>query len=63
MWFNLLTVGAAMATGVVGLLPTLAPLLPDNTFAIATVVCGVVNIGLRSITTEAVVFKGLREGE
>lgn len=61
VWFNALTVLAAMAGGLVGLLPTLQPLLTPEVFAIATVVIGVVNLGLRSITKDAIVFKDVQK--
>ena len=56
VWFNIITVGGAIAAAGVGLLPTLAPLLSPNVFAIVTVTVGVVNIALRSMTSDAIWF-------
>lgn len=56
VWFNALTVGGAVATGAVGLLPTLQFLFTPQTYAIAFAVIGVVNIALRSITEDAIWF-------
>jgi hypothetical protein len=54
VWFNIATVGGAVAGGVVGLLPTLQPLLSVEVYGIAMTVVGLINIGLRSVTKDAV---------
>jgi hypothetical protein len=54
VWFNLATVGGAVAAGAVGLLPTLQPLLPEHTYAYLTVAIGLINVLLRSVTKDAI---------
>jgi hypothetical protein len=54
VWFNIATVGGAVAGGAVGLLPTLQPLLSVEVYAIAMAVVGLINVGLRSVTKDAV---------
>lgn len=57
VWFNILTVMGAAAGGVVGLMPTIQPLLSSQSYAIAMFVIGVVNVGLRAITKDGITFK------
>ena len=52
IWFNIATVGGAVAAGVVGLLPTLQPMLPPETYAYLMFVVGFMNILLRSVTKD-----------
>lgn len=54
VWFNLLTVGGAVVTGVVGFLPTLQFLFTPQTYAVVFAAVGLVNIVLRSITSDAI---------
>ena len=54
MLFNLAVVGGAVATGVVGILPTLQSILGENTYPIVFFSVSVANIILRSITTSAI---------
>ena len=51
VWFNILTIGGAVVSGVVGLLPTLELLIPPVVYSITLFVLGVVNILLRGLTT------------
>ena len=52
VWFNVLTVGGAVAAGVVWLLPTLQ--LSTEDYQLALFIVGIVNVALRSITTDAI---------
>jgi len=54
MWVNLLVVGGAVVSGVVGLIPTLQPLVEPDTYAIWMFGIGVVNIVLRAVTSTAI---------
>jgi hypothetical protein len=54
VWFNILTVGGAAAAGLVGLVPTLQPFLTPESYAVTMVVIGLVNVVLRSITSDAI---------
>ena len=54
MWVNLLIVGGAVVNGVVGLVPTLQPLVEPNTYNLVLFVIGIVNVILRAVTTTAV---------
>ncbi len=54
VWFNILTVGGAVAGGVVGLLPALQLVVPPAVYAITLFTVGVVNVLLRSITQDAI---------
>ena len=56
MWFNLATVGGAVLAGVVGLLPTLQFLFTPHIYSIIFAVVALINIGLRSITQDAIWF-------
>lgn len=57
MWFNILTTMGAVAGGVVGLIPTLQPLLTPTTYAITVFIISVVNVGLRAVTKHGITFK------
>lgn len=50
VWFNILTVGGAAAAGVLGLVPTLQPLLTPQTYQLVLFAVGAINVVLRSIT-------------
>jgi hypothetical protein len=50
VWFNIITIGGAVAAGVVGLVPALQPLLTPNVYAMTMFIVGTVNIVLRAIT-------------
>ena len=51
VWFNVLTIGGAVLSGVAGLLPTLQLLIPPEVYAITLFTIGVGNIVLRTLTT------------
>lgn len=57
VWFNVLTAAGAAAGGVVGLLPTLQPLLTPASYAVTVFVIGVVNVGLRAVTKHGITLK------
>jgi hypothetical protein len=57
MWVNLLVVGGAVVSGVVGLVPTLQPLVEPNTYALLMFSAGVVNLVLRAVTDTAIGIK------
>lgn len=57
LWFNIATVGGAVAAGAVGILPIFEPVVTAQVYAVATMMIGLVNIALRSITTDAIWFK------
>lgn len=50
IWFNVLTGLGAALTGVVGLMPTLQPLITPTSYAISLFVMGTINVGLRVVT-------------
>ena len=54
MWLNIATVGGAVVGGVVGLIPTLQPLLDPTTYSVIMFSVGIANILLRSITDTAI---------
>lgn len=56
IWFNILTIGGAVAAGVVGVVPTLQPLLSPEAYSITLFVVGMVNVVLRAITTEGLSY-------
>lgn len=56
VWFNIVTVGGAVATGTVGLLPTVQFLFTPQVYAITFAVVGVANIFLRSISDGSIWF-------
>ena len=56
LWFNVATVAAAVAAGLVGLLPTVQFLFTPQGYAVTVTVIGLINLGLRSVTKEAIWF-------
>ena len=58
VWFNVITVGGAVLTGAVGLLPTLQFMMTPQQYALTFMAVGIVNIILRSLTTNAIGFVG-----
>ena len=50
IWFNVLTIGGAVATGLVGLLPTVQPLMSPAVYSVILMVVSTVNIILRAVT-------------
>ncbi len=54
--FNIVLVGGAVASGLVGLLPTLSFLFSPETYAIVFAIVGLINIGLRTVTSNAIKF-------
>lgn len=57
VWFNILTVGGAVAAGLGGSLPALGPVLPVETYQILLFVIGSVNVALRAITNGPINWK------
>ena len=51
VWFNILTIGGAVLSGVVALLPAIEMLISPATYAITLFVIGAINVVLRAITT------------
>ncbi len=54
IWANVVTVIAAMLTGLEQMLPTLAPVLAPAVLPWVLVGVGVLNIGLRMVTKEGI---------
>lgn len=54
VWFNILVVMGAAAGGVVGLMPTIQPMLTPQSYAIAMFVMGCINVGLRAVTNNGI---------
>lgn len=52
IWFNIATIGGAVAAGVVGLIPTLQPLLSPTAYSLTLFVVGIINVILRAITDQ-----------
>ena len=51
VWFNILTVGGAVLSGVAGLLPTIEVYLTPKVYTFILFGIGTVNVLLRAITT------------
>ena len=58
VWFNVLTIGAAIASGLGGALPALGPVLAVETYQILLFSVGALNVALRAITTGPIDWKG-----
>jgi len=54
MWLNIATAGGAVVAGVVGILPTLQPVLTVSTYAWTLFGFAVANIVLRVVTDTAI---------
>lgn len=52
VWFNILTIGGAVAGGVGGLLPALGPVLSVEAYQVTLFTVGFLNVCLRAITTQ-----------
>lgn len=50
VWFNILTIGGAVAAGLGGLLPNLAPFLSESEYQLLLFVVGLSNVLLRAVT-------------
>jgi hypothetical protein len=50
VWFNILTIGGAVAGGMLGILPSFSPLLTEQTYALLLVTVSTVNVVLRAVT-------------
>lgn len=61
LWFNVVTVVSALAAGAVGLLPTVQFLFTPAGYAVTVTVIGLINLGLRSVTKEAIWFSAKSE--
>jgi len=57
VWFNIITVMGAAAGGVVGLMPTIQPLLTPQTYSVVMFAIGVINVGLRAVTKNGITIK------
>ena len=51
VWFNILTIGGAVASGLGGSLPALGPVLPVEVYQYLLFAVGTLNVALRAITT------------
>ena len=54
VWFNVALVGGAAVGGLAGLFPALQPYMTPKVFVIWTTLIGVANVGLRSMTRDAI---------
>lgn len=50
VWFNILTIGGAVAGGLGGLLPHLGPVLDEQHYQILLFTVGAINVVLRTVT-------------
>lgn len=50
VWFNVLTIGGAVAGGLGGLLPHLGPVLDEQQYQILLFTVGAINVVLRAVT-------------
>lgn len=61
IWFNILTIGGAVMDGVLGLLPTVQPLIAPEVYPLVLFTLGVVNVILRAITTSGIGWQDVNE--
>lgn len=54
VWFNLLTIGGAAVDGVLGLMPSIQPLISLEVYPLVMFTLGVVNVLLRAVTTSGI---------
>ena len=54
VWFNILTIGGAVAAGMGEVIPALGPVLEPDVYQKLLFVVGITNLVLRSITSSAV---------
>ena len=57
VWFNILTIGGAVAAGLGGVLPALGPILSVKTYQLLLFGVGVLNLLLRALTTGPINWK------
>lgn len=57
VWFNILTIGGAVAAGLGGVLPALGPVLSQETYQIVLFTVGFLNVALRAVTTGPIKWK------
>lgn len=57
VWFNILTIGGAVAGGMGGILPALGPVLSVETYQILLFAVGFLNVTLRAVTTGPINWK------
>ena len=51
VWFNILTIGGAFMDGLIGMMPTVQPLVPVEVYPFLLLIVGLVNMILRVVTT------------
>lgn len=61
VWFNILTIGGAVAAGLGGVLPALGPVLSVETYQILLFAVGTLNVTLRAITTGPIQWRNNEE--
>jgi hypothetical protein len=54
IWFNILTILAAITAGVAGLIPTLQPWLTPKIYTMTIFIIGMINVVLRAITDSGI---------
>lgn len=57
VWFNILTVGGAVAGGLGGILPALGPVLSVQTYQVVLFSVGFLNLCLRAVTNGQINWK------
>lgn len=57
VWFNILTIGGAVFSGVAAMLPTLEIVITPENMSIALFIVGTFNVVLRAITTGPINWK------
>lgn len=61
VWFNILTIGGAVAGGLGGILPALGPVLSVETYQLLLFAIGAVNVTLRAVTTGPIQWRNDEE--
>jgi hypothetical protein len=54
VWFNVALVGGAAVGGLAGLFPAYRPYMTPEAYAMWTMFVGVINVALRSVTSDAI---------
>ena len=57
VWFNILTIGGAFMDGLLGLMPTVQPLVAPEVWPLVMLIVGLVNMFLRVVTTGPIDWK------
>jgi hypothetical protein len=57
VWFNILTIGGAVAGGLGGVLPALAPILSVEHYQVLLFLVGALNVTLRAVTKGPIDWK------